>query len=307
MLRFPIVPPELMMNSLILRVVLTLLAVGFANPSSAQWYGSVDYLLMKRYANQNPIFNRQIVQSLSRTVDFETTIVETSLATTTTQTPIRIEEITDQFVGGSALSANDIDFGHTPGLRFKVGRQFGDFGIAGSWLWTDTLNGEASASSVGGGMAGPFVSEGALLSRRTYIEHVPTSTVLVDQVDLTPGEELAGLFTSFGQIQHRSKFQTGDFGATAKLMENQISSVTMLTGLRYAELEEQFGYSSTSIAPPIGVVPTVNSPSQFTRTRNQLLGPQLGIAIDTGLRDRLVLNLSAKTTLAYNDIVRDLY
>lgn len=225
------------------------------------------------------------------------------LSTTTTETPIHLEEITDDPVGGNILRADDVDFGHMPGGRLLIGRRFGNFGLEGSWLWTDTWAGVASVSSANGDLVGPFVSEGALLNRHSYIEHVPTSTVLIDES--FPQSAIEHL-NSFSQIEHRSKLLTGDLGMTARLMENSISNVTLLAGFRYADLEERFGYHSTSVPVPADIIATVNFPSQSIQTWNRLFGPQLGLAIDTGIREKLTLNLSAKTTLAYNEVDRDL-
>ena len=298
-----VVPSELIMNLKSLWVALVLLTSCMAGSTNAQWYSRADFLIMKRYANENPVFQRQVVQSFNRTVDIETTTVTVGPTTTITETPIRVEEITDDLVGGSLLRADDVDFGHMPGGRLLIGRRFGDFGIEGSWLWTDTWSGDASASSANGDLVGPFVSEGTLLNRHTYIEHIPSSTVLVDQ-DF-PQSAIVHL-NSFSQIEHRSKLRTGDASITARLMESSISNVTFLAGFRYADLEERFGYSSTSVPPPAGIIATVNSPSQSVQIRNRLFGPQIGLAIDSGIREKIMLNLSAKTTLAYNEVDRDL-
>lgn len=298
-----IVISVLKMNLKIVGVTLTLCLSCMVGSLNAQWYSSADFLIMNRYGNDNPIFQRQAVQTFNRTVDMETTTVTVGPTSTTTETPIRVEEITDDLVGGSVLRADDVDFGHMPGGRLLIGRRFGDFGLEGSWLWTDTWAGEASVSSANGDLVGPFVSEGVLLNRHTYIEHIPTSTVLIDQD--SPESAIEHL-NSFSQIEHRSKLRTGDLSMTARLMESSISSVTLLTGFRYADLEERFGYNSTSVPVPAGIIATVNSPSQSIQTRNRLFGPQLGLAIDTGIREKLILNLSAKTTLAYNEVDRDL-
>jgi len=293
-----------MMNLKTVWGALVLLTSCTAGPTDAQWYSSADFLIMKRYAKDNPVFQRQAVQSFNRTVDFETTTITTGLTTTTTETPIRLEEITDDLVGGSVLNADDVDFGHTPGFRLLIGRRFGDLGIEGSWLWTDTWSGDIVVSSANGDLVGPFVSEGALLNRHTYIEHIPSSTVLVD-LD-SPTSATVHLNT-FSQIEHQSKLRTGDLNLTARLMETSISNLTFLAGFRYADLEERFGYNSTSVVPvPAGIVATVNSPGQSIQTRNRLFGPQLGLKIDAGIREKLMLNMSAKTTLAYNEIDRDL-
>lgn len=299
----PIVPSDLKMNLKTAGVALTLLLSCMVGSSNAQWYSSADFLIMKRYGSDNPVFQRQAVQTFNRTVDIETTTVTVGPTTTTTETPIRLEEITDDLVGGSVLRADDVDFGHVPGGRLLIGRRFGDFGLEGSWLWTDTWSGGASVSSANGDLVGPFASEGALLNRYTYIEHIPTSTVLIDQD--SPESAIQHL-NSFSQIEHRSKLRTGDLSMTARLMESSISNVTLLAGFRYADLEERFGYNSTSVPVPVGIIATVNSPRQLIQTRNQLFGPQLGLAIDTGIREKLILNLSAKTTLAYNEVDRDL-
>ena len=291
------------MNLKTVGVALTLCLSCMVGSSNAQWYSSADFLIMKRYGNDNAVFQRQAVQTFNRTVDIETTTVTVGPTTTTTETPIRVEEITDDLVGGSVLRADDVDFGHMPGGRLLIGRRFGDFGLEGSWLWTDTWSGDASVSSGNGDLVGPFVSEGALLNRHTYIEHIPTSTVLLDQDSLQPAIEH---LNTFSQIEHRSKLRTGDLSMTARLMESSISTVTFLGGFRYADLEESFGYNSTRSTVPVGIVPTVNSPSQSIQTRNRLFGPQIGLAIDSGIREKLILNLSAKTTLAYNEVDRDL-
>ncbi len=290
------------MNLKTVGVTLTLCLSCMVGASNAQWYSSADFLIMKRYGNDNPVFQRQAVQTFNRTVDIETTTVVVGPTTTTIETPIRVEEITDDLVGGGVLRADDVDFGHMPGGRLLLGRRFGDFGLEGSWLWTDTWAGDASVSSVNGDLVGPFVSEGALLNRHTYIEHIPTSTVLIDQDSFQPAIEH---LNSFSRIEHRSKLRTGDLSMTARLMESSISNVTLLAGVRYAELEERFGYHSTSVPAPAGIIATIDSPSQSIQTRNRLFGPQLGLAIDTGIREKLILNLSAKTTLAYNELDRD--
>jgi len=291
------------MNLKTVLVSVILLSNCIAGPTHAQWYSSADFLIMKRYGNDNPVFQRQAVQTFNRTVDIETTTITVGPTITTIETPIRLEEITDDLVGGSVLSADDIDFGHAPGGRLVIGRRFGDFGIEGSWLWTDTWSGDSSVSSSNGDLVGPFAREGALLNRHIYIEHIPSSTVLVDQN--YPQSAIEHL-NSFSQIEHQSKLRTGDLSLTARLMESSISNLTFLAGFRYADLEERFSYNSTSVPAPAGITATVNSPSQFVQTRNRLFGPQIGLAIDSGIREKLMLNLSAKTTLAYNEVDRDL-
>lgn len=144
----PIVPSELKMNLKTVGVTLTLCLSCMVGSSNAQWYSSADFLIMKRYGNDNPVFQRQAVQTFNRTVDIETTTVVVGPTTTTIETPIRVEEITDDLVGGGVLRADDVDFGHMPGGRLLLGRRFGDFGLEGSWLWTDTWAGDASVSSV---------------------------------------------------------------------------------------------------------------------------------------------------------------
>lgn len=271
--------------------------------AGAQLYGSTEFLIMRRSTTFDRVMQWRTAEEFDRTVDFETMTVVDGDTTTTTETPIRVEEITDTLVGDSRMRSDDISFGHNPAGRVKIGQRFGDFGIESSYLWVEAWRGATSVSDPNGNLVGPFVDSGTLLNRHTYIEHIPSSTVLADDNDPQPA--IVHL-NSFAEIFHESELQTGDINLTALLTGGGNQSAVLLAGFRYADLSETFSYRSTSVPPPMGITEIVNDPYQRNRTRNRLFGPQLGMVFVSELRPGVALNVSAKTCLAYNRISRDL-
>lgn len=270
--------------------------------AQAQWYASADFMAPKRSINTDAVFQREVASESTRTVDFSTTTTATPVGngefeTVVVETPVRIEDYTETFVGDQVLSTSDIDFGRASAGRFTVGRRFGDFGLESSFLWTESWEGGAAVTDPNGNLVGPFVRPGTLLSEEIRIETIPGGTT----DDLFTYPELENLNT-FAEIDYESKLMTGDINAVGVLIEGGRGTVTGLAGFRFAELDEQFGYRSVSAEPDVDN--SVNSPAQDTAVRNRLFGPQIGLMIASPITERAFLTLSAKAAIAYNDVER---
>lgn len=266
----------------------------------AQWYASADFLAPRRSVNTNAVFQREITEESTRTVDLLTITTETTNGNGDTQTtvieiPVRIEDYTATFVGEEVLSTRDVDFGRAAAGRLTVGRRFGESGVEASFLWTEAWEGFASVSDPSGNLVGPFARPGTLLLEETRIERILLGTT----PETVEYPELVHLNT-FAEIDYESKLLTGDINAIGVLIEGGRGTVTGLAGFRFAELKEQFGYQSTSAVPDAG--DPVESPAQDVGMRNRLFGPQLGVMVASPITERIFLTLSAKAAIAYNDI-----
>lgn len=268
-----------------LRVVLGLCLAAAAigtDDARGQWYGSTDFLLMRRNVNTDPVFQREVAVIETRDV--------TGQGTTT---------VTDTFVGDDVLSVEDIDFGHNAAGRIRIGRRFGEFGIESSFLWVEAWEGAASVSDPNGNLVGPFVAPGTFINRNTFFEPTPPGPPTSTD---DPQPAIVHLNT-YAEIFSESKLHTGDINFTALLTGAENYAATLLAGVRYADLSETFAYESFSAGPPGGAV---FDPLQGVRTRNRLIGPQLGLVVVSEFRPGLAITVSGKTSLAYNRITRDL-
>lgn len=274
--------------------------------TQAQWYGAVDFMAPRRSVNTNAVLQRGITTETVREVDVITSTTTVTLpdgggtTTNVTEIPVRIHEHTELRVGAPLLTADDVDFGHNAAGRLTLGRRFGYFGIEASFLWTEAWDGSASVSDANGELVSPFVGPGILLSEHDYLDRF----ILGESETWTDYPELAQLNT-FAEIDYESKLMTGDINALGVLIEGDRGTVTGLAGFRFTELEEHFGYSSTSTTLDSSIgIPSGTSPSQAVDVRNRLFGPQIGLMVVSPLTQRLFLTLSAKTALAYNRMER---
>ncbi len=109
---------------------------------------------------------------------------------------------------------------------------------------------------------------------------------------------IAGLdYNNFAQIHYISSLQTGELNIRRQLpMPPEKLSVSILFGVRYVGLPEDFYYDTTSDVPaPHGATNSIH-----VATTNQLVGPQIGALFEFFVENRWWVNFEMKAAVMNN-------
>lgn len=215
------------------------LAMAVSSPgwSHAQWYGSADFLVLTR--------------NMSDTVFQRNEVAGTAPGTFV--------------VGNQDRLPLDLDF--VAGGRALVGRQFGDWGIEGSYLHTGSWDVFNSVNDGSGRLASPFSQVGALVDP------------VLDN-------------NTFASVRYKTEMQSGEVNCTYAAYACGNGVATCLYGIRGMSITESFNYVSVNA----GGTNTLD-----TTADNGLIGPQVGLRTDSPLWYGF-LTIVLKFGLLYNEI-----
>ncbi len=160
----------------------------------------------------------------------------------------------------------DLDLHFAAAGRVTVGNRSGIFGLEGSYMATTDWTHTASVFDGSGRLVSPFSLVGATLNL-----DVDNNTSAV--------------------VDYTTQLNTAEFNLTQRVYVGGNGSASLLYGARYMSIEESLNYASSN-ANPLNLLIT---------TDNQLVGPQLGVLIESPLGGG-TLNLAFKSALAYNTI-----
>lgn len=233
-----------MLNRSILLIVTLVPSV-----ASAQWYGTVDFMAPTRSSTDENVFQRDISEI----------ILEDDM-----ELPVP----TGVFQVGTE-SQLDLDFDFVAGVRGTIGYGGRDFGVEGSYLFTDRWHTMSSVRNASGLLASPFTAPGS------------EPDLLVDN-------------NTFASVAYQTKLESAEINFTYRDAICPNGLWMWKFGIRGLWLDEDFEYLSTN---------AVQDNTLRTSTDNRIIGPQIGYHGRTPLHGGY-LALSLSGMVGYNDINR---
>jgi hypothetical protein len=104
-------------------------------------------------------------------------------------------------------------------------------------------------------------------------------------------------YNTFAEIRYSSSFQSAELNVRRKVpMPPERLATSILFGVRYAGLPEEFNYQTQSFVP----LPGGSSNTVHVSTDNQMVGPQIGALFEMYVDNRWWINFEMKAALLNN-------
>jgi hypothetical protein len=198
----------------------------------------------------------------------------------------------DAVGAGVALDRDNLDDRFTGGAKVLVGHTFDDtpyqleasYFYQGEWEQTASVTDMPSIlTSTPGNLFTPFTNFGSPPDPR------------VDYDD-------------YVRIHEISRLQGGEFNLKCAVPAPPWAATTVLIGLRYVGVSEEFDYYSQPTTSPIdATVLAPRTPNLVTaHTNNQMCGPQIGVLVEFSGWQNIWLSFEAKGAICDNGASRDL-
>jgi hypothetical protein len=185
---------------------------------------------------------------------------------------------------------------NTPANTVLSTRDFNyDFAAAGRFLIGYTIN---ECFQIEGLYTGAVVAENSAAVRNTSPNALGGVGNLFSPFGGFGVHPVAGLdYNTFAEIRYKSSFQTAELNVRRKVpMPAERLAVSILFGVRYAGLPEEFDYDTQSLVP----LPGGSSNSVHVATDNQMVGPQIGALFEMYVDNRWWINFEMKAALLNN-------
>ncbi len=183
--------------------------------------------------------------------------------------------------GPTVLGTNDFDSEFEGGIRATIGRALGDWyrleaTFMGGYSWNDTVairNLDPNGSGGNGNLFSPFTDFG--------------NPAGVNGLD----------FNDFVSIRFGSQLSSVELNVRRRLLSRPGRwESSFLVGIRYVNLQESFGYRTTSTTPGPGTAGV----DYTTQTDNEMVGAQLGFTTQFLVRPRLWIDFDMKGAILAN-------
>jgi hypothetical protein len=170
-----------------------------------------------------------------------------------------------------------------------------DFAAAGRFLIGYTIN---ECFQIEGVYIGSVAAENSAAVRNTSGNALGGVGNLFSPFSGFGSPAIPGLdYNTLAEIRYKSSFQSGELNIRRKVpMPAERMAVSILFGVRYAGLPEEFDYHTQSLVP----LPGGSSNSVHVSTDNQMVGPQIGALFEMYIENRWWINFEMKAALLNN-------